>query len=194
MKFYSWHNEPGIVTNFEKLLKDHKDVPNLNYLQIGVYTGDASLWLMRHVLTADSARLTDVDIWDLIHPDDCPLNDQNWVDVEAFYNRQVFPYKHKINKHKAFSKDWLLANRFETYDFIYIDGDHTPKAFMTDALLAWDLLKVGGIMAIDDYEWHHPLGEHLSPKPAIDMFLQMHQDSIEVLVKNWQVWVRKVGA
>jgi predicted O-methyltransferase YrrM len=191
MKFYNWHEQEGIVTNFVKLLKEHKGLPNLNYLQIGVYTGDASLWLMRNILSDETSRLTDVDIWDLVHPDDCPLFDQDWVDVETFYNRQVFPYKHRINKHKSFSKNWLLANRSEQYDFIYIDGDHTPKAFMTDALLSWDLLKVGGIMAIDDYEWTHPMGEHLNPRPAIDSFIEMHKDTSEVLIKNWQVWLKK---
>ena len=145
MGFYNWHQADGIVSNFRNLLREHKDLPNLNYLQIGVYTGDASLWLMRNVLTDETSRLTDVDIWDLTHPDDCPLSDQNWVDVEAFYDRQVFPYRHRINKYKAFSKEWLSTNRSEQYDFIYIDGDHVPEAFTSDAELSWDLLKIGGI-------------------------------------------------
>jgi len=189
--FYNWHKAEGIESNFRNLLRDQKDLPNLNYLQIGVYTGDASLWLMRNVLTHETSKLTDVDIWDLPHPDNCPLSDQNWKDVEAFYDRQVLPYKHRINKHKSFSKEWLSNNRSEVYDFIYIDGDHAPEEFTSDAELSWGLLKVGGIMAIDDYEWHHPMGPHLDPKDAIDSFVNSH--TCEVLIKNWQVWIRKTG-
>ena len=111
--------------------------------------------------------------------------------MEKFYDRQVFPYKQKINKHKVFSKEWLSTNRSKQYDFIYIDGDHAPDEFTSDAELCWDLLKIGGVMAIDDYEWHHPMGSHLDPKDAIDKFLQNH--ACKILIKNWQVWIRKTS-
>ena len=38
-----------------------------------------------------------------------------------------------------------------TYDVIMVDGDHRYKAALTDIINFWELLKVGGIMIIDDY-------------------------------------------
>jgi hypothetical protein len=98
----------------------------------------------------------------------------DWEDVELAYDETVSKYKDRITKCKSMSKDWLLANRTEQYDFIYIDGDHTPKAVINDGVLAWDLLKVGGIMAFDDYLWQHPNGDPFRPGPAIDLFQQMY--------------------
>ena len=40
------------------------------------------------------------------------------------------------------------------FDFIYIDGSHMRVDVLLDAVLAWQLLKPGGIMALDDYEWN----------------------------------------
>ena len=38
------------------------------------------------------------------------------------------------------------------FDFVYIDGDHDALPCLTDCVLAWALLKAGGIMAMDDYD------------------------------------------
>jgi predicted O-methyltransferase YrrM len=38
------------------------------------------------------------------------------------------------------------------FDFIYIDGSHAACDVMSDAVLAWKLLKENGIMIFDDYE------------------------------------------
>jgi predicted O-methyltransferase YrrM len=189
--YQNWHAESA-EQNFKNELKQFKNVPNLNYLQIGAYTGDCSLWLFKNVLTHPSSRLTDIDCWDLIRPKDYLTQLENdWTDVEATYDKKIFLYKDRINKNKALSQDWLLANRTEQYDFIYIDGDHTPKAVMTDGILAWNLLKVGGILAFDDYLWQHPFGELFNPKPAIDLFQNMYRNETEIIVSNWQVWLKK---
>ena len=37
---------------------------------------------------------------------------------------------------------------------IYVDGSHVPQDVLTDAVMAWKLLKQGGIMILD--------GEHVS--------------------------------
>ena len=77
------------------------------------------------------------------------------------------------------------------FDFIYIDGDHSPEAVAIDAAGAWNILKPGGIISFDDYEWNHPAGIQYNPKPAIDKWLAEHKDDIEILRVGWQVWIRK---
>jgi hypothetical protein len=58
-------------------------------------------------------------------------------------------------------------------------------------MLSWKALKPGGIMAFDDYEWggELPLGQQ--PKPAIDLFVTLMKDHLELLGVGSQVWIRK---
>ena len=193
MHYDNWHAGTA-QQNFNNELLEFQGLPNLNYLQIGAFTGDCSLWLFKHVLTNPSSKLTDIDCWGSKESKDY-LHQMNldWQDVEVTYDKKIVEYKDRINKIKATSQDWLLANRTERYDFIYIDGDHTPKATMTDAVLSWGLLKVGGIMAFDDYLWQHPNGSPFNPGPAIDLFQQMYRNETQLIVSNWQVWLRKTG-
>lgn len=38
-------------------------------------------------------------------------------------------------------------------DLIYIDGDHTSRGFRTDLELYWDILRPGGALIGDDFDW-----------------------------------------
>lgn len=64
---------------------------------------------------------------------------------------------------------------------------------LTDAVMAWKLLNEGGIMILDDYEWHQvtrmPV-EH-TPKKAIDAFLHAFVEELHVLVLGYQCIVQK---
>ena len=42
------------------------------------------------------------------------------------------------------------------FDLVYIDGSHSAKDVLLDSLLAWRLLRPGGAMIWDDYEWALP--------------------------------------
>jgi predicted O-methyltransferase YrrM len=189
-KFPKWFHDNNTITDFQNGLEEFKDKKNLKFLQIGVFTGNASAWLLENVLTDPSSILVDVDPWcgNLRHE-----SIYDWSEVEAAYDEQVKSHGKKVQKNKAFSQEWLKEHRDYMYDFIYIDGDHAPEAVTSDAVLSWDLLKVNGIMAFDDYEWDHPDGTDKNPKPAIDKFLKDHKDEIEILRMGWQVWIRKTN-
>ena len=49
--------------NFTTYLSEYAGKPNLRFLQLGVYTGDASVWLCNNILTDKSSILIDVDTW-----------------------------------------------------------------------------------------------------------------------------------
>lgn len=51
------------------------------------------------------------------------------------------------------SQDWLCQLPVNAFDFYYVDGSHVAPDVMADAVLGWRLLKPGGIMVFDDYEW-----------------------------------------
>ena len=78
------------------------------------------------------------------------------------------------------------------FDFIYIDGSHSACDVMSDAVLAWKLLKENGIMIFDDYEWDYYEEEYNNPRIAINGFLRCYHPQIEVIYKHYQVAIKKV--
>jgi hypothetical protein len=176
---------------FKDLLQDFKGKPNLAFMQIGVFTGDATVWLMENILTSPSSVLIDVDTWK--GSDEEVHHKMDFSDVERVYDSKTEHYQN-LCKVKMTSIEFLTtAEDKDYYDFIYIDGDHTADAVFKDASLAWRALKPGGIMAFDDYQWEPQLPMHLRPQPAIDLFLTLMKDHIDLLRTGPQVWIRKSG-
>lgn len=77
------------------------------------------------------------------------------------------------------------------YGFIYIDGSHVAKDVMTEACMAWPLLKPDGFMVFDDYMWGAPLGILHKPKLAIDYFVTLFGEELDIVHLGYQLIVRK---
>ena len=173
--------------NFENHLTKFKGKPNLKFLQVGAYTGDASKWLLTSILLDPSSTLTDVDTWQ-----GSDEREHKAMDFDAVYGI----YLNRMDKHENVmsikgDSSYVLPNLKEKYDFIYIDGDHTEKAVYRDATNAWPLLKSGGILAFDDYLWGQDAHPSLRPMLAIDRFLEEKQGEHLLLSQNYQVWIQK---
>lgn len=183
-KFPDWFSITA-KPNFEQFLIPLAGQDNLTFLQLGAYTGDASLWMLNNVLTGDSSVLIDVDTWE--GSDEEVHKKMDFSEVEAVYDSKV---KGRTIKQKMTTFQYLL-NAYFYFDFIYVDADHTTVGVLLDAELSWPLLKSGGIMAFDDYTWgdHYPM--HQRPKPGIDLFLLRHSGEYDVLAVNLQYWIRK---
>lgn len=173
--------------NFETHLTRFKGEPNLRFLQIGAYKGDATEWLMDNILTDKSSHLIDVDTWEGSDEEQHKLINFDWV--HQHYLLRIARFEN-VSFFKAKSEH-VLPNLNHKFNFIYIDGDHTEKAVYKDAIQSWELVVSGGIVAFDDYLWGEELEPHLRPKPAIDRFLAEKQDEYEILEKGYQVWILK---
>lgn len=187
MKYPNWFEQTA-KHNFEKFL-DRKDEQLA--LQLGVYTGDASLWMLQNL---SKLRLTDVDTWQ--GSDEDAHKSIDFEDVYKVYLDKIKDYK--VNVVRGTTTDYLLAQYGcdrplgEYWDFIYIDADHTTVGVLMDAELSFPLLKSGGIMAFDDYTWGEDMPPHLTPALGIDLFLERHIDEYETLTINQQVWIKKI--
>lgn len=73
----------------------------------------------------------------------------------------------KIDIRRGLSQE-VLPELDTRFDFVFIDGDHSEDSVRRDARNAFEILKPGGIMIIDDYIWGS--GKQ-SPTLAIDEFL-----------------------
>jgi len=156
----------------------------LRALQIGTYTGDATEWLLTN---RDIEYIHDVDTWE--GSDEQVHKNLDFNSVEDYYNSR-FKGNKKVLKHKMKS-DTFFWNNVNSYNFIYIDGDHTALQTAIDGLNAFRLLEVGGVLAFDDYEWHTQGEAYLEPKLGVDSFLSICSSKIKILEIGYQVWVQK---
>lgn len=169
--------------NFEKFLTPLSGKDDLIILQLGAYTGDASLWLLDNI---KSLVLVDVDTWE--GSDEEVHHKLNFSEVERVYDKKVHG---RTVKHKSTSVEYLIKSLFD-YDFVYVDADHTAASALLDGELAWRNLKSGGLLAFDDYQWGADLPSSKSPKLGIDLFLERHAGEYELLESGLQVWIRKL--
>lgn len=181
----NWFNYTA-KANFEKFLTK-KD--GMLCLQLGVYTGDASLWMLENL---GAIELIDVDTWQ--GSDEDEHKSMDFSDVEKAYDEK---FSNRTFKNKMTTVEYLThqlsCDRCDrrSFDFIYIDADHTTVGVLMDAELSWGLLKSNGIMAFDDYTWGADMPPHLTPTLGIDLFLERHDGEYETLAVNEQVWIKK---
>jgi hypothetical protein len=148
--------------------------------------------MCENVLTGKGSYLTDVDTWEGAANE--PIQEaMDFDDVYATYSNKVKDLP--VTPVTMRSDEYILRVRgvfLEAYDFIYVDAHHTSASALLDCELSWPLLKSGGILAIDDYEWLHPDGVEIhAPKLGINMFLDRHAGEFDTLIINQQYWIRK---
>jgi hypothetical protein len=164
-----------------------------SFLQIGAYTGDASLWMLENILTHDHSKLTDVDTWQ--GSDEAIHKSFDWKSVEQTYDDKTHEYSQadKLIKFKGTSDDFFTASGFlhREYDFVYVDGDHTSLGVLKDGINAMQVVAPGGVVAFDDYTWRSGRGPTFDPGPAIDALIVAFADKFEVIDKGVQVWLRR---
>ena len=168
--------------NFRALLPVHKT----RALQIGAFTGDASLAILD---LCPLATLTDVDTW-AGSSDEEIHSTFDWEDVYATYFRRIDPFDDRVSTHRTTSDDFFSYNE-RTFDFIYIDGSHETEQVARDAENAHAVLEIGGILTFDDYTWGEPDFVN-APRPAIDAFIEKHEHEYLVLARNSQAWLQRI--
>jgi predicted O-methyltransferase YrrM len=176
---------------FELYLADFAGRSGLRFLQIGAYTGDATVWLFEHVLTGDDVVLTDVDTWQ--GSEEVAHASIDFSDVERVYDERTrgFAASGRLVKFNGTSLSFFQSAGNDLYDFIYIDGDHTTYGVLNDAVHAYPLLRDGGLLAFDDYKWQSGKGRLYDPAPAIDAIADLYSDRLEKIEQNLQVWFRR---
>jgi predicted O-methyltransferase YrrM len=175
-------------TYFLERLQEFKGKDDLKFLQVGVFTGDASIWLVDNLLTGQNCTLADVDPWVL--NSDYEQESQDWfVDVEATYDEKTKDYT-SIIKHKMPSADFFAQNS-ELYDFIYVDGDKSSNGRYQDVVSAWEVLKPNGLLVCDDAMYVDDV-RNCNPFVGLNQFLTemsgqynlVHQDNNHALLRK----------
>lgn len=149
-------------------------------LEIGVFEGRSTAWFCQNVLTHEKSRLICVDTFG--HKERYGTFLKNLIELDLL---------HKVEMRRQPSEQVALPPNY--LDFARIDGWHSADAVMMDAMLMWRSLKSGSILIFDDYHWPRPNAKvpFLPPKPAIDSFLHIFSEKLELLTKGTEVIIRK---
>jgi hypothetical protein len=179
---------------FEHIKHNFSHLPNtvdLLVLQIGVYKGDCTEYLLNNY---QISQIIDVDTWEgsMEHSDEYSVHNMDFSKVEMIYDKKFFG-DHRVIKMKMTSDVYFASQLLsEKFDFIYVDGSHTSTQVLLDGINAFSRLKVGGILAFDDYRWPEYSGTLNNPKIGIDCWLKLFEGHFELLVENYQIWVKKL--
>ena len=168
------------VENWEKLLEEYRGRPNVRMLEIGSFEGRSAVWLLENILTHPTSSIVCVDLFTdvLIHP-------------RFDHNVRISGAADRITKLKGPSEEVLSGLPLDHFDIVYIDGSHEAIHVLMDGMLSWFLLKPGGVMVFDDYLWDTEKPARNRPQMAIDLFLKCLQGHYDLLLKDYQVAVRK---
>ena len=186
--WFSENNPEKVVRQFDEFLSEFKDKPCM-FLEIGSFEGMSTIWMLENILTEESSQIFCIDAW------------AEWTGdafVKFVSNINKTGLKDKVHIVKGDSSEELRIFPKEYFDFIYIDGNHDEKAVIKDAIGSFRILKKGGIIAFDDYllgiSYPNSPGSKAmngSTKKAIDYFLDVFQDELEIIHKDYQVWIKK---
>lgn len=168
------------------------------FLEIGSWEGRSTVWTAENLAALCGAQIVCVDSWqggEEHDPDQMggvyARFQANMAALEA--NRRAAGGDVAVRAVRGPSVQGLAQLLVEErrFDFCYVDGSHTARDTLTDACMAWALLKNGGVMVFDDYMW---CGSPLllnRPKPAVDAFTAIFGQELFVLHNGYQVAVQK---
>lgn len=175
--------------NFE-FLKTIVDINYpINYLEIGCFEGNCHLWMYENILKNSESKSVVIDPFEksLTHPDSYEI-----------FRKNLIKHSYNISINKGFSDDVLPTLQKDSFDIIYIDGDHSAEAVYKDGINSIDLLKSGGTLIFDDYLWHYfinsknikdipgfnkeyLIGGDLNPCKGVNKFLEEYGDKFEII-------------
>ena len=164
----------------------------INCLEIGSYKGDATEKMLVHLSTNPKSRVYAVDTW--AGSPEYPNMDFSLIEKEFDERMKKTGKDNQLIKMKMLSSKALmkLIQDKIMFDFIFIDASHEAKDVMSDAVLSWEILKEGGIIIFDDYQWDKLKEEYSRPKLAIDSFISIYKPELKVLFSKYQLGIEKI--
>lgn len=181
-------------------------------LEIGSFEGRSACYLIEKCpgLVDDDVSITCVDSWEggrehkpggtseTVMTQVERRFDQNTRLALDRASRPVSLRKLKQNSRDALA-GLITAGLLESFDLIYIDGSHEAPDVLTDGVMAFPLLRVGGTLIFDDYVWSDQVPQKRDPshmpKPAIDAFVNIYHRKLALYqwLPLWQFYVQKVA-
>ncbi|MEE3715864.1 class I SAM-dependent methyltransferase, partial [Tumidithrix elongata RA019] len=127
------------------------------------------------------------------------ISSLNWPylrSIEARFDFNVAQTRSQatVTKIVGNSQDVLRNLPLNTFDLAYIDGSHLAVDVLTDAVLTWGLVKVGGTIIFDDYDYNFAQTPEQNTGIAVDAFVNCFCHKVKLIHKANQVILEKIAA
>ena len=163
-----------IFDNRKNMIKYYCDkLSNPKILEIGVFKGEFLEYLVKE------CNIGSIDAVDLFEGTTCS-GDQDgnnvvYYDVGTSYLELTEKYKdmNNIRVIKSNSRTFLQNQQDNTYDIIYIDGDHSYEGSKNDLINGYNKIKNGGYIMGHDYDMNMNKAKHhynFGIKQSVDEF------------------------
>ena len=172
--------------------------PALRILEIGVFEGRSTCWLLEHFCKSPESTIVTIDTFQGgVEHRNLELGSLR-VRFESNIVAIGSPARVEVREGESFRELCaLVAEKVPPFDFISVDGSHQAADVLADAVLAFRLLRSGGVMAFDDYLWapvrrgmENPL---VTPKAAVDAFTTIHAQQMRIIpnLPLYQLYIQK---
>lgn len=175
-------------------------------LEIGSFEGASTCYMIEKLGRATPLEIHCIDSWEGGVEHQSQGYDMSAVERRFDHNVRLAisasPNPVEFRKHKGTSDIHLsrliAAGRKGSFDLVYVDGSHQAPDVLLDAVLGFNLLRVGGVMIFDDYTWFEKLPQGKDPlrcpKLAIDSFVNVNFRKIEIIsAVLYQLYLVKTG-
>ncbi len=176
---------------WEKDLQELKGRPDVRALEIGCFEGQSACWFLDNILTHPTSRLMCVD------PFAVPMATILLRFFETRFDENIASSGAADRVTKLIGPSQVVVRTLQPaqFDFIYVDGSHKVGDVLQDAVLAWTVLRPGGIVMFDDYALVDDVAEGLmarAPGRALDAFMSILGSSATLMRRDWQLVLRKM--
>jgi predicted O-methyltransferase YrrM len=186
------------VPNWTKLFDEHIG-RSPRILEVGSFEGRSTCWMIERLsLRHGGGEIYCVDPW---IGNDYVTKGTDMSHAELLFNKNVglaqerFPdvTLHQMKEFSVNAMSLLMLEHSSSFDLVYVDGDHTAKAALTDLVLSHQLCKDDGIIIVDDYLWNYEGSVLTSPKPGVDAYTTIFADEVYQLPSYpvYQVFLKK---
>jgi predicted O-methyltransferase YrrM len=125
--------------------------------EVGINVGCTSIWLAQYLNRRGELHLFDYE--DRVREVKAKLNTAGYDNIVGHGNT------HRIMDSYNWSLMRVLQQRSEPFfDYVYLDGAHTWNVDALAFLLLDRLLKVGGYIDFDDYDWSLEKSKSMNPR------------------------------
>lgn len=178
--------------NWREWLGHLKGTPAVG-IELGSFMGESAEWMLSNIFTHPNSRYVCVDTFQ--GSDEHRIAGIDCSTIEADCRERLAQFGSRVEIECAFSHDALLQRTqyMGQFDVVYVDAAHDAQNVLRDAVLAYEVLKVGGVMIFDDYQWAVFSDPTLCPKMAVDAFISCYGRQLEVIGMGAQVAVRKIA-
>ena len=196
---YNWIQDlPQDSNSKNKFLEALAKANPTRILEVGTFAGTS---LIEMLCLYPNATGIAIDSWKNYDEEDISILrniEQDNIERIFYENVGKAGMANRIRGLKGDSADKLieLIRSREEFDFIYVDGSHKCLDCYADVVLAWSILRRGGILAVDDVLYYYDkvlAGDYLSyPLKAKEHFMEKIKGQYEVISDSYRLFIRKL--